>query len=388
MNVADLDKKQCCGCAYCITICPKSAIHMSLDECGALIPVVNQNCVDCGLCVSKCPYNALLSLKEPIATFAACRKEQDKIMKSSSGGVFAAIAESLNLSDEWYVAGCILDDNFIPKHIVSSDIQEIEKMYGSKYVQSDIQYVYAEIKEKLKNGYKVLFSGTPCQVNAIQKFTQNNENLYTIEVICHGVTSPEMFSSYLSLYNKENIKTFVFRDKNQGWTYNNLIVYKDGKRKKINHRLSSYMTYFLNGETYRESCYSCIFAKHLRGADITLGDFWGVVRECQANPNFSAEKGVSCLLVNTKKGYDLINHASILKNEVPYESIYKGNEPLNHPSTCTHRRSDIIEVWRKNREWKDVERYFRKHDYSVVFKFWSIIPLKVQHLIRVALGKR
>ena len=388
MNISALNKEKCCGCALCASICPKGAIHMTPDELGNLYPSVDEKCIDCGKCLSVCSYNGEHELKEPIATFAACRTDKERLTKSSSGGVFAAIAESLNLSDEWYVAGCILDENLVPKHLVTSNKIEIEKMYGSKYVQSNIQDVYVQIKDKLKAGYKVLFSGTPCQVSAIQKYTKNHENLYTIEVICHGVTSPEMFDSYLLMYNKKQIREFIFRDKKQGWSFNNLIFYKDGRKKKINHRLSSYMTYFLNGETYRDCCYSCPFAKEMRGADLTIGDYWGIIKEKQSKGDFNSENGVSCLLTNSEKGRFLVDLAPITKYEVPYESIRKGNEPLNHPSTHTNRRFDVFRMWMENRNWIDVDKFFLKKDYSVMFKFWSIVPVKLQHLIRVVLGKR
>jgi len=198
-----------------------------------------------------------------------------------------------------------------------------------------------------------------------------------------------MFESYLNLFDKEQIKDFVFRDKNQGWSFNNLIIYANGNQKRVNHRMSSYMTYFLNGETYRESCYQCPFACEKRGGDITIGDFWGVVR---TNPDlqgqFDIENGVSCLLVDTEKGAEILKDTDLEMRQVPYGDIRNGNEPLNHPSIHSNKRSSILKVWEKNRNWADVDNYWKKNDRKVIHWFWSYIPIGLQHKIRVFLRLR
>ena len=156
-----------------------------------------------------------------MTTSAAVRSDKDKIKLSSSGGVFAAIAEHL-ISKGWMVAGCIIDADLNPRHILTDDVKELRRMYGSKYVQSDTNGIYKSVKDALKSGRKVLFSGTPCQVAAVKRYTKSNENLLTIEVICHGVPNVKMFHSSLELYNKASIKDFLFRDKSQGWTFRQL----------------------------------------------------------------------------------------------------------------------------------------------------------------------
>lgn len=389
MTVEDIEKNKCSGCAYCADICPKSAITMKLDENGDIFPYVNDNCIDCGLCFKECAFKGAHELSMPMATYVGCRPEKDRIMDSSSGGVFAAITEKLLQSSDWVVCGCILDDKLKAIHVLSSDVNDIRKMYGSKYVQSCIDGIYKKVNMELKKGKKVLFSGTPCQIDAVKKITGSHPNLYTIEIICHGVTSPRMFDSYMELIGKDNIERFVFRDKKQGWSFNNKVVFKNGKEKRINHRLSSYMTYYLNGDTYRDACYNCPFAIEERGADITIGDFWGVVREKQNKwEGIDAEKGVSCILVNTEKGEEMLKKASITRFSVPYDSIKKGNEPLNHPSKYSERRKEVLAAWEKRHNWKDVDELFRKKDYSSIFFIWSLVPVSIQHFVRVILKKR
>lgn len=389
MTVQNIDSSKCSGCAYCADICPKSVITMNSRNDGNLFPYIGDGCIDCGLCIRGCAFSTAHDLRTPIETYVGCRSDKEQLVNSSSGGIFAALAEKLHQDDNWCICGCILDEEIKAVHTLTSDMDLIKKMYGSKYVQSNTMGVYKEVLKALRNGKKVLFSGTPCQVDAVKKYTKDHSNLFTVEIICHGVTSPEMFESYLQMLGKKGIARFVFRDKKQGWSYNNEVILISGKHRNINHRLSSYMTYYLNGETYREACYDCPFATDKRGADITIGDYWGVVREKQDKwSGIDAEKGVSCILVNTEKGREILETAPVLKYSVPYESIRKGNEPLNHPSVFSARRNDILREWNKNHSWKDVDIFFRKNDYSFVYKMWSMVPLRLQHRIRIILGKR
>ena len=389
LRVTDFESKECSGCGLCENVCPKGCITMSEDSLGYNRPIIdNSNCIDCGLCSKRCVIVHPTEIVAPVTTFAAVRSDKDKIKMSSSGGVFAAVAEQL-ISKGWMVAGCIIDTNLNPRHVLTADIKELRRMYGSKYVQSDTSGIYKSVKDALAMGRKVLFSGTPCQVAAIKRHTKNNENLLTIDVICHGVPNVKMFHSSLELYNRDSIKDFLFRDKKQGWTFNNLIVYKDGSLKKINHRLSSYMTYFLQGETYRDSCYECPYAKPERGADITIGDFWGVVgRRADLKEKIDIEKGVSCLLVNSDKGRNAIESSGIELFKVSYEDIKDGNEPLNHPSKHTDKRYAILSEWKKRKNWSEVNQYWKKHDFNMSYLIWSLIPISLQHKIRLLLGKR
>lgn len=390
MKVSDLANLSCSGCGLCVNICTKSAITLQPDKIGFLRPVVDeQTCVDCGLCIKQCIINNPAELSNPKETFAAVRVDKEKVSMSSSGGVFAAFAESVLDKGNWYVAGSILDDSISAVHALVNKKEELTPLYGSKYVQSEVGNVYNETKARLTEGCKVLFSGTPCQIAAVKRFTKNHPNLYTIEVICHGVANNKMFNSYLDKYKREGIKKFYFRDKGQGWSFNNKIVYKDGSEKKVNHRMSSYMTYFLNGETYRESCYHCPYAKPERGADITIGDFWGIIRKrADLKESIDIEKGVSCLLINTSKGKQLVEEADIELYPVAYEDIKDGNEPLNHPSIHTQERTAILDEWSKSLDWTDVDSYWKKHDSSLIFRLWSMVPMNLQHKIRVLLGKR
>lgn len=390
MNVASLDKTKCSGCGLCANVCAKQCIELKPDEFGYLVPAVDAaKCTDCGLCVKSCVIENPSDLKMPLETFGAVRSDKDRVALSSSGGVFAAVAEQVISEENWYVAGSTLDSSVSAVHTLVDSLEGLKPLYGSKYVQSEMGGVYKDVKAKLAEGKKVLFSGTPCQVAAITRYTKKHPNLFTIEVICHGVANNEMFNSYLDMYGRNNIQIFYFRDKGQGWSFNNKIMYKNGKEKKLNHRMSSYMTYFLKGETYRDSCYQCPYARAERGADITIGDFWGILQtRADLNEKIDIEKGVSCLLVNTEKGSEIVKSAALDLYEVEYDAIRKENGPLNEPSHHSSKREAILAEWSKRKDWKDVHAYWKKNDRKLTFILWSLVPISLQHKIRVVLGKR
>lgn len=391
MNVSELDIDQCSGCGLCASVCKKRCITIAPDNLGYLYPIVDKNtCIDCGLCVKNCVIANPSNLNMPQKTYASIRKDREKLSLSSSGGVFAAVAESvLSQEKKWAVIGSALDSSISARHIVVEDKTSLISLYGSKYVQSETTGIFEKVIELLKKGSSVFFSGTPCQVAAVQRYTKYHPNLFTIEIICHGVANNEMFNSYLDMYERRDIKMFYFRDKGQGWSYNNKIIYNNGKEKKINHRLSSYMTYFLRGDTYRDSCHKCPYAKPKRCADITVGDFWGILKvRPDLNKEIDIEKGVSCVLVNSTKGQQLINDAQLELFEVAYEDIRKENSPLNSPSTHTPKKEQILSIWRNRKNWKDVHLFWRQNDWKWRFFLWSILPISLQHKIRALLGRR
>ena len=387
----------CCGCGLCKEACPVDAIKMDFNDNGFYVPVIDdKKCIQCNRCRTVCIFNQDHIFNKPIETYAAIRKNKKKLMNSSSGGVFAAIAEKV-LIEGGYICGAIIEDDFNVKHIVSNKDSDLQKMLGSKYVQSDISEIFRPIKELLNNNEIVLFSGTPCQVDAIKQYTSNPDNLFTIEIICHGVTPIESYKLYmkhLMIKNKleeQDISEFKFRDKRQGWSFNNSIKLKNGKDIRINHRLSSYMTFYLQGSLYRDSCFVCPYAKDERNADLTIGDYWGVVRKEKDLSEINIDEGVSCCLLNSDKGKKLIKDTDLILYKVDYKHIKEGNGPLNEPSVKPNNRDELMRWWKiafKNNEWGVLENYFKNNYLKFSYYIWAYLPSSIRHLIRVALKIR
>jgi coenzyme F420-reducing hydrogenase beta subunit len=309
------------------------------------------------------------------------------LRKSSSGGAFMAAAQAI-LSDGGCVFGCVTDENKLPVHVCAQMEQQLAAMQHSKYCQSDTTNVFLQVKEKVKSCQKVLFTGTPCQVAGLNKFLKKTyENLYTIDLICHGVPSPAMYLDYLSWLEKKYngiITDYIFRSKKKhGWSLTTSFdVTKNGKKKRY-EKISSLLPYdygFLSAFFFRESCYVCPFAQNERVGDMTIGDFWGIER---INPSLYNSEGVSCLLVNTEKGCILLKQMRKLSvlNQVSPEDIIRNNRNLQFPSIRPEIRDTICNDWRKL-GFDYIAKEYCKAPNSVLLKIKDMIPNHLRQSIK------
>ena len=220
------DPKDCCGCTACASICAHDAITMEPDALGFLYPKVDEaKCVDCGLCEKVCQFNdnydRSLNFEQPIA-YAARHKDINEVMKSRSGAAFVAISDYI-LEQGGVIYGAGYKDHFRVAHKRATTKEERDEFRGSKYVQSDLTGVFRQVKEDLKNGLTVLFSGTPCQTVGLNAYVGNRlrENLVLVDIVCHGVPSPFIWFDYIAKIKKEDKRRIVevdFRDKKHfGW---------------------------------------------------------------------------------------------------------------------------------------------------------------------------
>ena len=396
-NHVSIDISNCCGCYSCYNICPRKAIEMKKDRFGFVFPQVDEIlCVQCGLCKKACGYQeSKLENKNTITSYAVMAKDETTLMKSSSGGFFKVAAEQI-IKQGGCVFGCSLEmeNNFlVPRHIKVCDIHDLEKLQGSKYVQSVIGEIYKEVKEELDKGRKVLFSGTPCQIDGLYHYLlkKKYDNLLTIDLICHGVPSTDLFQKYIVNLEKKikgNIVNVCFRDKTKGWSFNSTITYKDKKgnlRKKMMPLQGfSYYKLFLDSEIYRQSCYSCKYADCQRVGDFTIGDYWGIEEEhsdilTKNGGTFDASKGVSCVLVNTNIGLNFLEQIKEYLEYVPssIEKIKKHNNQLRKPSKMSDDRDKYLEMCYLT-NYDDLEKnIYKKYGIKgMLYQVWNYIPGK------------
>lgn len=390
------EKAKCCNCNGCIQICPKQAIFGTLDEDGFAYPKIDpEKCIDCGLCQKVCAYQHIEETNTPIDVFAAASANSKQITKSASGGIFAALATwVINNGGVVYGASMMREeDRFVIKHIGIENIEDLPRLQGSKYVQSHIGNSFIEIRKLLKEGRTVLFSGTPCQCAGLKGYLMGKqyENLYVVDLICHGVPSQKMFNDYINheFANFKGITNFAFRDKTKGWELAGRIDYDNGlKHKFVPAGTSSYYSLFLSGEIYRENCYSCKYACSHRPGDLTIGDYWGIQKEhpeLLRDGMFKIENGVSCIIANTSQGKQLLDMAGdmIVKSPSSYEKVARQNGQLLHPSHESKNRSLILDFYRGG-GYAAVAKYY-KQNYRMqrlVHSIFSKLPYRLKSILR------
>lgn len=306
------EKNKCCGCHGCMNICPKNAITMVEDEKGFKYPEIDsKKCIECNLCENVCPIlNKTKNDSEPVA-YAAYNVDEEVRKSSSSGGIFTLLANYI-LENDGVIFGAAFESDFSVKHIEINNKSDLDKLRTSKYVQSSIEDTYKKARNYLNKGVKVLFTGTPCQIEGLYSFLRKDyENLYTQDIICHGVPSPKVWRKYLEYREKQDSKKPVrinFRQKDDGWNLYALLLQYDNSAYKKNHRDDFFMKAFLRDVCLRDSCYNCSFKSKNRKSDITLADFWGIQ---EIDRTMDDDKGTSLVIVNTIKGNELFEKIKI-----------------------------------------------------------------------------
>ena len=341
-------KEKCTGCSACYNICPNKAIVMKEDEYGFIFPFIDENkCTNCNLCRKVCPQlSGNLAFNVPTIAFAMYNKDPQKRKESTSGGAASSFYEMfLKKNGVVYgVSNLYGSVNF--SFIRIEDESDIYKLKGSKYVQCYINDSYKMIKEDLDNNRKVLFIGTPCQVSGLKLFLQREyNNLVTIDIVCHGVPSQRLLFDELKNLNIDisSVGTISFRDEKG---FNIKIMNNDGKMVYEKFFLDNdFYRNFLNGNTYRESCYSCNYARKERVSDVTIGDFWGLSKDSSVYDD--EKKGISLIIPNTEKGINMVK--SIYKDSIIEErninEAYIFNGQLNHPMVKTKAHEIFIKLY-------------------------------------------
>ncbi|MGU9380698.1 Coenzyme F420 hydrogenase/dehydrogenase, beta subunit C-terminal domain [Clostridium perfringens] len=371
-------KSECHGCHGCKNICPKNCISMKIDEEGFWYPEVNEElCIKCNLCEKVCPIINKIDKKsiKPIA-YACKNKNENSRLNSSSGGVFELLCRYV-IENDGVVFGASFDNDFNVRHNYAESINDCYKFRGSKYVQSIIGDTYKQARDFLKKGRVVLFSGTPCQIAGLDKYLMKEyDNLIMVDIACHGVPSPLVYKKYINKikkYSKYSIIDIKFRDKSTGWKdYNFKVSFEKGEFVEKRYK-NKYMEGFLQDLYLRPSCYECEFKKPITSADITLADYWGVEN---IHNDFDDDKGISLILIHTKKGKDIKDKISLYMDsiETKYDYAIKCNPSIITPVLYNKKKEEFFNDINE----KDIEKVIKSYTKA---KFIDKVKRKVKWIL-------
>lgn len=338
------EKSRCCGCSACSQRCPQKCIKMMPDNEGFLYPLIDSSrCIGCGLCEKVCPFMFHEHEHDPLKVIAAKCFNENVRKKSSSGGVFTVIAESI-LKDGGIVFGVRWNSEWEAEHAYTETLEGLNFFRSSKYVQSKIENSYKQAEIFLKLGRKVLFSGTPCQIAGLKTYLINDyDNLLTVECVCHSVPSPFVWKQYLFDFLhkngkcKEDLLSINFRNKDTGWArYSFRALFKDGTTISVSHDVFPWMKGFINGLYTRPSCRECHVKYKNSMSDITLGDLWGIN---ELIPDHNDDKGCNSVIVHTKKALDFINNLQFdILADLDIKTIIRYNPAISRSSRESSRK--------------------------------------------------
>lgn len=348
------DEKECTGCMACMSICPKKAIHVE-DKITTYASIIDEDkCIGCNACYGVCQKNNEVKLQQPILWYQGWAKDENIRRKASSGGFATAISHAF-IENGGYVCSCTYHlDDFIFK--TTNDIRDLDMFSGSKYVKSNPLEVYVEVKKYLSEGEKVLFIGLPCQVAALLKYIPSklHNELYVIDLICHGTPSPKLLKNYLLQCKVDNkqFKNITFRDKAK------FQIIIEGVNTFCRGVTDEYSIAFLNSMIYTDNCYQCNYADEKRVADLTLGDSWGSKLEIE-----EARKGISLALVQTEKGRKLLNESNLMLHKVDIQNAIAHNAQLVSPSIKPLMRDRFIDKYSSGKKISSLVRKYCPKDY-------------------------
>lgn len=341
------DPNLCSGCGACAASCPKKCISMVPDDEGFLRPQIKSSlCVQCKNCKEICPAaNKYSDDGAKPCTYAAINNDTEVRKSSSSGGVFTALAESV-ISNGGVVFGAVFNEELDVVHTYADTLEDVKNFRGSKYVQSKIGTSYLDAKRFLDSGRTVLFTGTPCQIGGLYAFLKcEYDNLYTQDIICHGVPSPKVWKKYVEIREREassKVSEVFFRDKTESWkNYSVHFRFENNSEYKRCVTEDLYMRSFLGHFCLRPSCHICSFKQVHRVADITLADYWGGEK---FEPQRNDDKGISIVMLHSEKGQKLFEQVkgNLEVWEVDFDKAVSVNTSMLFSSPSAYKRRQFM----------------------------------------------
>lgn len=331
---------QCTGCGACISICPKSAISFEMNSFACKYPKIDDSkCMECHLCENVCPSYHDPYLNQIQKTYAAWSLDSDTRINSASGGI-ASECYKFILHEGYIAYGVKMDSGKGAIFTEMSVPEDILQVRNSKYVYSSDSLPFNDIGKRIQEGRKVFFIGLPCQVDAVKRYLAmrrlSEESLLTCDLICHGVSPWEYLNKHIECVTKgKPIENIWFRDPYKGtqnyyfslYDRHSCIYSRNAQQDDV------YQLGYHRGLIYRENCYHCRYANCKRTGDLTLGDFSGLGKKEAFE---GSKENVSCVLVNTEKGAEiisaLVSSGSIYLEERPLEEATEYEHQLKEPS--------------------------------------------------------
>lgn len=342
---AKLDRSLCTGCGACINVCPTGALKLSTNHDGFFNPIIdNSKCVKCEICTKRCPaLNPQYKNENNPKCFAMMAEDQTRSI-SSSGGMFTVAANYI-IDNGGYVCGAAFTEDYSVEHIIVKDIAGLEKLRGSKYIQSNASNVYPEIKHLLENGELVLFTGMPCQVAGLYSYLNKDyDKLYTIDLFCHGITSKKVFDKYHSdVLEGKKINRLEFKAKEPwGWHAGVNAYFEDETKYSKPLETDPYYIAYLGSISKNSACENCSQNRLPRQGDISIGDFWGINKN---DPELYDGKGTSAVLINNQKGavfFDLLKASMKKWKEESLSDAIAFNHIIEHPYKNSKNRNSFF----------------------------------------------
>ena len=332
-----LPKETCTGCSACASVCPKNCIQMLPDGEGFLRPAVDENaCISCGLCEKQCPVlHTPPAPQSESAAYAAAFQEEPVRMESTSGGVFTALSRWV-FRKKGVVFGAAYDEDFSVFHCAAENEQELSRLRTAKYAQSRLDCTFQQVKDNLLRDRYVLFSGTPCQTAGLRAYLQKNfEKLILVDVICHGVPSPQIWQTYIRFRLQQDaphstLRSINLRSKETGWpNYSIRFEYEDGTVYSKKNNEDPFLRAFVGDLCLRPSCYDCRFKGISRNSDFTLADYWGIWSQL---PEYDDGKGTSLVLVHSEKARHIWSE---LSDKLRFQAVEPAQSVRDNPSAVS-----------------------------------------------------